>query len=150
MAESPLSVTAGNVVFSSNGLAHMNQGIAGATITVGQYVYLDAVTNTYKLADSNASAATADLIGVAATGGASGQPILVCTEDNDFTPGGTLSISVAASSCLYCLSATAGSVKALTALTDLVSGEYPVLVFIAKSTTKAILKPHKGTVALTA
>lgn len=150
MAEAPLSVTAGSVVFSANGLSHMIQGTAGATITVGQYVYLDSTTNTYKLADSNASAATAAVIGVAATGGASGQPILVCTEDNDFTPGATLSISVAASSGVYCLAAAAGSVKPLTALTDMASGEYPVIVFVAKSATKAILKPVTGTAALTA
>ena len=143
-----ISVTAPNVVMSAAG--KYVDGTAGATITAGQAVYLDSTTNTYKLADSNASAAAADCVGVAVNGAASGQPIRICTEDSDFTPGATLSISVAASSGIYLLSSTAGGIEPLTALTDLASGDYPAVLFVAKSATKCNFRPLKGTAALTA
>jgi len=141
-----ISVTAGSVVAGAN--AVINTGTAGATITAGQALYLDSVTGTLKLADANASTATADCVGIALHGASSGQPIRYDTEDDDFTPGATLSLSVAADSGVYVLSGTAGGIAPMD---DLASGMYPVVLFVAKSTTKARLKIVKSiTTALTA
>jgi hypothetical protein len=46
-----ISITAASVAASS--AASKVTGVAGATITAGQVVYLDTTTNTYKLADAN-------------------------------------------------------------------------------------------------
>lgn len=128
-----LSVTAGSVVPSAD--AKFLDGTAGATITAGQIVYQDASdSNKIKLADSNASAATATAIGIAANGASAGQPIRVILEDPDLTVGATLSMTAP----VYVLSATAGGIAPIA---DLTTGWYPVVIMVAKSTTKAIFKP---------
>lgn len=133
-----LSITAANVLAGIN--ARKRTGIAGATITAGQTVYEDTADNSkLKLADNNASAATAKCAGIALHGAANGQPLTIVEEDDDFTVGGTLSIGV------YALSATAGGICPVA---DLASGNYPVVLFIAKSTTKAVLKPVRGGTAI--
>jgi hypothetical protein len=66
-----LTVTAGSVLFTSG---TKNQGIAGAAITAGQGVYLDAATTTIKLAIAT-SAAAADAVGIALHAAGTGQPI---------------------------------------------------------------------------
>ena len=72
-----LSITAANVAPSSG--AQYADGTAGATITAGQAVYLDTSANTYKLADCDATAATAVIAGIALNGASSGQPIKIQT-----------------------------------------------------------------------
>jgi len=133
-----LSVTAANVQFSSG--AQFADGIAGTTVTAGQWLYKNDGTGQdgrLYLADADASVVTANVVGVAAHGAAAGQPLRYCTDDPDFTPGGTLSLSAAADSAVYVLSATAGSAAPMD---DLANGLYPVVLFIAKSTTKAVLR----------
>lgn len=132
-----VSVTAANVVPGSR--ARIVTGIAGATITAGQTLYLDSSTSTYKLADANASAATAAVVGIAVSGAASGQYVSVNVEDDDFTPGFTLTTGT-----VYVLSATAGGIAPVG---DLTTGHYPGIVLIAKSTSKAVLKIARGPVA---
>ena len=67
------AVTAASVLPSATG-ANWDTGYAGATITRGQWLYLDSTTNTLKLADANDTAATAVVKGMAlndaVTGGA--------------------------------------------------------------------------------
>ena len=70
-----LSITAAQVLPDPSGDVY--NGIAGATITAGQSVYLDATTTTVKLADADASAAAAAAIGIALHAATSGQPIRV-------------------------------------------------------------------------
>ncbi len=126
-----LSVTAANVLAGTN--AKIRKGIAGATITAGQWVYEDTADGgKFKLADCDASATTAKAAGVALNGAAAGQPLLVCEEDDDFTPGGTLTVGA-----IYVLSGTAGA-AAPTA--DLASGDWVTVLMVAKSATKAVLK----------
>ena len=136
-----LSITAASVVPGSR--ARILPGTAGATITAGQTVYLDSTTNTYKLADANSSAATAAVVGIAMNGASAGQPISVNVEDDDLTVGATLSMSAP----VYVQSATAGGIAPSA---DIAAGWYPSVLFIAKSTTKAILKPFRGSAAATA
>lgn len=136
-----LSVTAASVVPGAR--ARILTGTAGATITAGQIVYLDATTSTYKLADANASAATSTAIGMALNAASSGQPISVDVDDDDLTVGATLSMTAP----VYVVSATAGGIAPIA---DLTTGWYPCVVIVAKSTTKAVLKIVRGPVAVAA
>lgn len=125
-----LSITAANVLKGANAI--FQAGVSGATITAGQPVYLDSATGTYKLADANLSAAAATVVAISLNGASSGQPVSVLQEDDDFTPGATLVTGT-----VYVLSATAG---AICPAADLATGWYPNVLFIAKSTTKAVMK----------
>jgi len=136
-----LSVTAANVVPGARAKTFV--GTAGATLTAGQLVYLDSTASTIKLADADASATTSNVIGITASGASSGQPVVIITEDDDLTVGGTLSMAAP----VYCLSSVAG---AICPTADIGVGEYPIVVFIAKSTTKAIFKITRGTAPATA
>lgn len=139
-----ISVTAANVLAGAN--AKTDSGTAGATITAGQTLYRDSTdSNKLKLADSNASAATATCVGIALHGASSGQPLKFVYEDDDFTPGGTLSLSGAGDDGVYVLSGTAG---AFAPVADLAAGMYPVILMVAKSATKAKLKIINGTAVL--
>lgn len=130
-------VTAANVAHGANALIKV--GTAGATITAGQPVYLDSATGKYKLADNNLSAAAANAIGIALNGCSDGQPIQVVYDDDDFTPGATLTLGT-----IYVLSATAGGIAPSA---DLASGNYMAILFVPKSTSKAVLKLLKSGVA---
>lgn len=94
-------------------------GILGATVTAGQTVYLDTAANTFKLADANASAATAVLAGIAMNGGAAGQPVKVAISGS-INPGFTVTVAA-----IYVLSATAGGIAPVA---DLATGHYSVIV----------------------
>jgi len=143
---SDVSITAANVLAGANAITRM--GVAGTTITAGQVVYEDTSDSSkFKLADANASATTAKAAGIALHGAAAGQPLKIDVEDDDFTPGGTLSLSAAADDGVYVLSGTAGGIAPIG---DLASGMYPVILGVAKSTTKMNLKIVRGTAALTA
>lgn len=143
---SDVSITAASVLKGAN--AKTRRGIAGATILAGQALYEDsAASNTLKLADANASTTTANCVGISLHGASSGQPIEFVYEDDDFTPGGTLSLSVAADSGVYVLSGTAGGIAPMD---DLAAAMYPVVLGVAKSTTKMNLKIIRGTGVLVA
>lgn len=133
-----LSVTAGSVLASATAL--LGAGVAGAAITAGQPVYKDtADSNKLKLADANASAATAVVEGIALNGASAGQPVQFVYQDDSFTPGGTLVVGET-----YALSATAGS---LCPLADLTTGDRPVVCFVAITAATAVLRIVKGTAA---
>lgn len=98
--------TAASVIASAGALIDRLRK-AGETITAGATVYLDATTDTYKLAASNGAAALAYARGIALNGQAVGQPIDVCIEDPDFTPGFTTTVGE-----VMVLSANAGKLTA--------------------------------------
>lgn len=134
-----LSITAASVIPGAN--ARFQDGTAGASITAGQVVYADSSdSGKIKLADANASATTATVLGIAAHAAASGQPVRVIIWDDDLTIGATVSMTAP----VYVLSATAGGIAPVA---DLTTGWYPVVLFVAKSTTKVILKPLLGPAA---
>lgn len=129
-----ISITATAVVASAAAIINRNLN-AGATVTAGQAVYLDASTNTWKLVDSNAAVTGNELStqkGIALNGASAGQPLAVVIKDTDFTPGGTLTNGTA----VY-TSTTAGGVTHDVPTT----GAYPTSLGIAKSTTKMNLNP---------
>ena len=97
-----LTVTATDVVPVA-GAYSSSSGIAGATITAGQVLYLDAVTTTLKLADNNVDAATAAVVGVALHGATSGQPI-------EYATSGSLTFSTMVVGETYIVSGTAGAI----------------------------------------
>ncbi|WP_395739299.1 hypothetical protein [Prosthecobacter sp.] len=133
-----LTITAASVVPGAR--AKIDHGTAGASITQGQLLYYDSSAGTYKLADANASATTANVVGYAANAASAGQPLSIVTEDDDMTVGATLSMSAP----VYVLSATAGGIAPSA---DLTTGWYPMVVLIAKSTTKASFKIVRGSAA---
>jgi hypothetical protein len=133
-------VTAANVLASSG--AQKKNGTLGATATAGQAVYRDASDGKMKLADANLSAAAADVRGILLTGGADGQPCQYIEEDDDFTPGFTVTVGT-----IYVLSGTAGGIAPAA---DLATGMYPAVLMIGKSATKVVLKIVKGGVVVPA
>jgi hypothetical protein len=120
-----LSITVANVAAGSG--AVVVEGTAGATITAGQVVYLDSSTNTFKLADCNsATAAVRSPYGIALHGSLSGQPLAV-QRSGSLTLGATMTAGV-----VYYLSGTPGGVRPVA---DNTTGDYPVALGIATSTT---------------
>ncbi len=81
-----ISITAANVLHSSS--ATIFTGTAGATITQGQPIYLDTVTNTYKLANALTNSPVA---GVAMVGASANQDMVICSRDPNFAGGFTSS-----------------------------------------------------------
>ncbi len=103
-----LSVTATSVLPGSD--ANIADGIAGASITAGQVLYLDSTTNTLKLAQCDGTTAEATVAGIAMNGGATGQTIR-------YAKGGTITIGgTIAAGTPYVVSATAGGIDAFSAL----------------------------------
>ncbi|MBA15565.1 MAG: hypothetical protein CMN73_04335 [Sphingomonas sp.] len=119
-----LSITAANVVAGA-GATVLHGGKAGATITAGQIVYLDASDRKYKLADADSETAAIRLPSAVALNGASdGQPLSVLTE-GPVTIGAPLTPGTA-----YYLSATPGGIAPVG---DLTTGDYPTVIGIATS-----------------
>jgi hypothetical protein len=138
-----LSITTTSFVTGAN--AKTKVGKAGAAITIGQLLYFDDSAGTWKLCDADASAAAAKCGGIAGSAAAIGQDVIVVLEDDDLTPGTTLSMSAP----IYVTSGTAGGIAPVA---DLGEGDYPSVVLIAKSTSKCIFKPAaiRGTAATVA
>lgn len=133
-----LVVTPANVQASAKALKE--QGIAGATITAGQSVYLDTTDMRFKLADANGSTTQAAVVGIALNNASAGQPITVAYEDDDFSPGATVTNGT-----FYVLSANPGGVAPAA---DIVAGWRPALLFIGKPGNKATLKIVRTGVAV--
>lgn len=120
---------------------------AGATIGAGQPCYLDAtaldpVTQLpkAKLADANASAATAEVVGIAANSASDGQPLWLITEDDEYTHG-----LGSATSGVVVLSATVGG---LAPAADLTTGWVPVVCLVIDSSTQGKIKILAGETAI--
>ena len=118
-----ISITPANVVAGDD--AVVVHGIAGATITAGQAVYLASASNKWMLADADSATAEARRAGGIALNGASlNQPIAV-QKQGDITIGATVVAGTA-----YYLSDEPGGICAVG---DLASGDYVCLIGIAKS-----------------
>jgi len=98
-----LSITAASVLPSTN--AVVKTGTAGGTITAGQTLYADASDGgDLKLADADASALTAVVVGIALHGASDGQPLSFLAS-GDITIGATVVVGE-----IYVLSGTAGGI----------------------------------------
>jgi hypothetical protein len=133
-----LTITAASVVAGSG--ARKTTGTAGATVTAGQVVYLDASDNKYKLADcDSATAAVRSPAGIALHGASANQPLTIQVSGS-ITIGATVTAGVA-----YYLSATAGGICPVA---DLASGDYPVLIGLATSAALLNIDLQEAGVAL--
>ncbi len=125
-----LSITVAELLAGSGDSAIFESRNAGGTITAGQSVYLDATTNTYKLADSNDSAATAVVRGIALHAALAGQPLKIQMA-GPITIGATAAMTVGQT---YCIGTTAGSIVPIS---DLTTGDR--VSHLGVATTAAIL-----------
>ncbi len=97
-----LTVTPASVLFTSG---QKETGVAGATITAGQALYLDSATSTLKLAQSDGTTAESTLVGVALHAAGSGQPVVYAANTSVINIGATT-----AKTTTYVVSAAAGGV----------------------------------------
>ena len=118
-----LTITAANVAPGAG--AKTKSGTAGAAITQGQPVYLDATAITILPADADVLASAA-VVGVALNAASTGQPVTYQTS-GPITIGATVVVGTA-----YYASTTAGSVCLES---DLASGDFATFIGFATSTT---------------
>lgn len=132
-----LSITPAGVVPAS-GYSYVD-GIAGETITAGQTLYLKSSDLRYWKADSDASSATATLIGIALNGASAGQPVRVQT-GGGIDPEATVTVGE-----IYVLSDTAGGIMPEG---DLEQGDYVSIIGIGTSATNIAMKVHNSGVTV--
>jgi len=127
-----ISITASAVVPSS--AAVIKYTTAGATLTAGQLIYLDAADldangiGKAKLSDANGAAALRVVDGMCIGGASAGQPIAYVTYDTALV----IAASGLTANTILILSDTPGGVAPST---DLSSGEYLSVVAVVKSAT---------------
>lgn len=118
-----IAITPANVV--GDGSSSRATGTAGVAILAGQAVYLDSVTNKYKLSDSNLTGAKT-VSGIALNGAAINQPVVI-QKSGPITIGGTL-----VKGTTYCQSITPGGICPQA---DITTGGDVVVLGVATSTT---------------
>lgn len=137
-----LSITPGSVIPSTS--AAISIGTAGATITAGQTVYIDtANSDVLKLADSDGSALTATVAGIALNGASTGQKVRYVTSDPALVLGCTMAVGD-----VLLQSDTAGGITVTRA--DLEAGDYITVLgvcTVANSTVNMKLIPAGAVVA---
>lgn len=120
-----LSIVASDVLPGSDAVTEY--GTAGAALVAGKVLYKNSTTGLWQQADNNsATAEVRQAVGIALHTASAGQPIKV-QKAGDITLGAVLTPGVA-----YYLSDTAGGICPVA---DLLAGEYPCLLGLAKSTT---------------
>lgn len=121
------TVTAANVQPVTTGTSKTvyGKGTSAATVTAGQALYKNS-SGTWGLADADSSATTAGLngVGVALNGGASGQPLEIATS-GEYDPGFTATEGV-----IYVLSGTAGGIAPSA---DLATGDWVTILGVGNS-----------------
>lgn len=129
-----VTITASDVAPGAN--VKQVKGVAGTTITAGQALYLDTVTNTYKLASATTEN-TAAFRGIALCGASTGQPVVMAKTDADLDLGNQLSVGE-----VYVVSATAG---AIAPVSDLVAGNFVSIVGISNASDSLSVTSDSGT-----
>lgn len=133
-----VSVTAASVIASSGAI--IKRGVGGtAAMTAGMAVYRDAADSNRLKPGVVTALASSQIVGILLCGGGIGQPLLYAESDDDFTPGFTMTVGIT-----YVLGGASGTIAPSA---DVGSGEFPVVLLVPKSTTKAKLKILAGTVA---
>ena len=132
-----ISITASSVLKSSTG--SVSVGVAGASITAGQAVYIDTGdSNKIKLADANGTAPANTFAGIALNAASSGQPVSYCTNDSS---GFTIGATVLAGDTIW-LSPTAGGITKTES--DLIAGCTKIVIGNMLTTTTMNLNPNVG------
>lgn len=141
-----LSITAANVLAASG--TRITWGTAGATLTAGKAVYMDAAdSNKLKACRSN-TATRAACVGIALADAASGQPIPYAAADGtNLNVGATLAVGV-----LYAVSPTGtGNSGHICPVADVVAegtGNYVSTLGVATNTSNLKLRIENSGVAL--
>lgn len=126
-----ISITASAVVPSS--AAVIKYTTAGATLTAGQLVYLDAADldangiGKSKLSDANGAAALRVVDGITVAGASAGQPVAIVTYDTALVVGSGLTANN-----ILILSDTPGGIAPSA---DLGAGEYLSVIGVVKTAT---------------
>jgi opacity protein-like surface antigen len=128
--------------------ATVSEGVAGASITAGQVVYIDtAANNVLKLADCNGSATTAAVAGIALHAAATGQPLRYAIKDPNFTPGFTVGVGR-----VYTTSQTPGGIAPNAdnepSATPGATGCFTTVIGIGKTASTMFLQPMSAGVAI--
>lgn len=131
---SALSITASGFIPGVN--AKFAQGIAGEAVTQGQTAYLKSSDNRLWKGISNSTAETALIKGMFANAASAGQPVDYVYWDDDLTVGATLSTLTP-----YVAGSTAGAINPVS---DIIAGWYVTVLFVPKSTTKAVMNLTAG------
>jgi hypothetical protein len=97
-----LTVTAASVLWTSGSKI---SGIAGASVTAGQALYLDSTTSTLKLAQADGTTAEAAAVGIALHAAGTGQPLVYADQGSIINIGATTTKATT-----YVVSAAAGGV----------------------------------------
>lgn len=119
-----LTLVPASIIAGSNAIKE--SGIAGATITAGLVVY-KGTNGKYQLADADSATALVRApLGIALNGASDGQPLVV-QRSGDITLGAVLTAGTA-----YYLADEPGMICPFA---DLATGDYVVLLGLAKSTT---------------
>lgn len=113
-----------------------SKGLAGATITPGQAVYLDTTTNTYKLADADTDAESV-VAGIALDTAVSGRPFLFAPPGAVINFGATLTAGT-----IYVAATTPGGIAPWA---DLAAGDYVNVICIGAGTGNAEIIAKRGT-----
>jgi hypothetical protein len=131
-----LSITAASVLASTS--ATKAEGVAGATITAGQSLYIDtADSNKLKLYDADGSSPVNVFAGIALHGAATGQPIKYATKDPSFTPG----FAALAGDSIYGSDTPGGVTKTFS---ELETADVVTSLGVMTSTTVMNLNPVRG------
>lgn len=135
-----LSPTASAVV-PVTGATLESSYLAGATLARGNSVYLDSATATWKLADTNVSAAVAGSagLGICLNDAAANQPVTVMIAGS-LGLGAILTVGK-----VYCVSATAG---AICPYEDLTTADRVSILGVASTTSNLLVKPWATGVVL--
>lgn len=132
-----ISITASSVLKSATG--SVSVGVAGASITAGQAVYIDTSDNSkIKLADANGTAPANTFAGIALNAASSGQPVSYCTNDS---AGFTIGATFLAGDTIW-LSPTAGGITKTES--DLIAGCTKIVIGNMLTTTTMNLNPNVG------
>lgn len=131
-----VSVTVANVAFS--GTASLVDYIAGAAITQGQTVYIDA-TSKVQPASATGSVLTGAVFGIAMNAALTGQPVKVNVKDKQLVPGFTASVGD-----VVFQSVNAG--KMTVTIADVqVTGSYVTVLGVMNTTTQMNFSPVSST-----
>ncbi len=129
-----LTITSGSVLAGSG--AKKINGTAGAAISAGQVLYLEAATNTLKLADNDSATAGVRVpVGIALHAAAAGQPLTYLAA-GPITIGATVAVGI-----VYILSSTAGGIAPVA---DVGAGDYNSIIGIGTSTSVIDVKIHSA------
>jgi hypothetical protein len=133
-----ITITSSSVLKTSTTV--VNHGTAGAAITAGEPVYIDA-SDSKKIKPAIATAeASAAAVGVALNDAADDQPVSYAIAGNvTYNAGMTVGA-------VYCVSGNAAG--AIAPVADLGSGDYVTVLGIASTTSNLILTPSVSGVAI--